>query len=264
MQGIGVENHLLGVNVFTDERHNVFTARIGHDAERGLARAVDSSPLDSAYNGSEMGSSGFLALHHPFAVVTVHEPRLAADEGFINFHLPVELLSIGLQRETQTRQHEPRGFLSHAECSGQFVRTYAVLAIGDEPERREPLLKAKSGVLENGSDLERELALGMFGVALVPALSSEPSHVFRPTGRARHFAIGPADGFDCLTAIVEIPEVNDGFSEGFGLAVYSEPIVRQIRGLVKYIITLKMEFKRTARTTSRSVWRNSRTLKIQL
>ena len=79
---------------------------------------------------------------------------------------------LGLKRQTETREHEPRGLLGDAKRAGQFVAADAVLAVGEQPERGKPLLKADGGILKDGSDLERELRLWVLGVALPTALSS--------------------------------------------------------------------------------------------
>lgn len=237
-EGIGVENGLLGVNVFTDEGHDVFAASARHDAERGLARNVASPPLNRADNRSHMGASGFLALHHPFALVAVHEASLAADEGLINFDLPVELLGFGLQRETQTRQHEPRGFLSHAEGAREFVAADTVLAVGDQPERREPLFEPERGIFEDGSDFERELGLGVFGVALVSPLALQPRDIAPAADGASDLTGRPSDRFDSLPAVSEILEEDDCFAEGLGFAFASHGrIMAGTQWLGKYIIT---------------------------
>ena len=52
----------------------------------------------------------------------MHKATLAADVGFVGFNLAAHLPAVlGLQRETQARQHEPRGRLGNAEGAPEFV-----------------------------------------------------------------------------------------------------------------------------------------------
>ena len=46
-----------------------------------------------------------------------------------------------------------------AKGAAQLVRRDAVLGIGNQPNGGEPLVKAKARVLEDGANLERELAI---------------------------------------------------------------------------------------------------------
>src|SRR5262249_44287802 len=150
----------------------------------------------------------------------VHVARFATDIGFVHFHVPVDLASVlGLQRETQARQHEPRGFLGYAKGARQFVAADAVLAVGEQPEGREPLLQTDGGVFEDGPDLEGELRAGMLRVALVAPLSLQIGDVVGPAGRAGYRAVGPPDSFDGLAAIAVIRKEQNRFAEGLGCAV---------------------------------------------
>src|SRR5688500_9639833 len=53
-QSIGVEDGVLGVDVFTDERHDVFPAGARHHAGGGLTRLTVNTALDRADDGSEV------------------------------------------------------------------------------------------------------------------------------------------------------------------------------------------------------------------
>ena len=65
-------------------------------------------------------------------------------------------------------QHEPGGLLSHTDSAVQFVGADAVLRAGKQPERDEPLVKPERRILEDGPDLDRELASRML-FATLPA-----------------------------------------------------------------------------------------------
>jgi hypothetical protein len=126
---------------------------------------------------------------------------------------------LGLQREPQTREHEPRGLLGHPKGAPEFVAADAVLAVGDEPQGRKPLLERDWRVLKDGSDLQRELRLGVFGVALPAADARHVGDVLGAAMRTAHNTIGPADFADRLMAVLVIAEEQDRLLESFGFGV---------------------------------------------
>jgi hypothetical protein len=150
----------------------------------------------------------------------VHIPRLASDVGFVGFDGPFHLAAVvsGVEGHPQAGQHEPRGFLRDAERPRQFVGANPVLAVGEQPEGREPLVEADSRILEDGADLERELGLGVLPVALVAPLRCQIGDALRPAGGAGHDAIGPANGLNGTAAVLVIREKDDRFAEGLGSA----------------------------------------------
>ena len=56
-------------------------------------------------------------------------------------------------------QHEPCGLLSDSQSAADFVGADSVLAVGKHPSSSKPLVQGDRAILENGSDLDRELAL---------------------------------------------------------------------------------------------------------
>lgn len=64
-----------------------------------------------------------------------------------------------LQREPNTMEHEPCGLLGNANRAVNLPRANPVLAIGDHPDSREPLIQSERRVLEYGPDLDAELVL---------------------------------------------------------------------------------------------------------
>src|SRR5262249_37075283 len=105
----------------------------------------------------------------------VHVPGFTANVAFVGFDVAGERGAVvfDVERHPETSEHEPRGLLSDAKRTRQLVTRNAVLAVHEEPERGQPLLKSDSGVFEDGADLERELPAGMFGVALPDARLGE-------------------------------------------------------------------------------------------
>jgi hypothetical protein len=89
-------------------------------------------------------------------------------------------------------QHEPSGLLRYSNGSVNLPRANAILAANQKPESREPLLQRDWRILEDGINLDGELAAT--GAALPPLLSLEvigihgvPTRAVRAT-----WAIGPA------------------------------------------------------------------------
>jgi hypothetical protein len=95
--------------------------------------------------------------------IAVHVPSLTTDESFINFHLCSTTAKfdqrIGLHCEPDAMHHKPRGLLSDSESAVDFVGTDSVLAVRNHPNGNHPLVHANGGILEDGSDLDRELFL---------------------------------------------------------------------------------------------------------
>ena len=158
------------------------------------------------------------ALHDARAPAGVHVARLAADVGFVYLDFAAKLAAVlRLQRKTQAREHEPRGFLGHTERTAKLVAADAVLAVGEQPQGGQPLLKAHGGILEDGAHLERELRPRMLLVALVAALLRQVGHAFRAAVRAHDRAIGPPDRLHRLAAVLVVREETNRFKQGLGL-----------------------------------------------
>jgi hypothetical protein len=110
-------------------------------------------------------------------------------------------------------KHEPGGLLGDAEITVHLMRRDSVLAVGDKPYRREPLVEPDGGIFEDRADLDRVLLLarlalpqspgGEVGVFLAAALG---------TGRA----FRPAQLCGELGRNVYIGEVLDSFDERGG------------------------------------------------
>lgn len=63
--------------------------------------------------------------------------------------------------------HEPRGLLGYIDDPSDLIRADAVLAVGNEPHRTEPLLERDRAVFEDRTDLDGEL---------FPAFEAGPHH----------------------------------------------------------------------------------------
>lgn len=65
--------------------------------------------------------------------------------------------------------HEPSGLLRHADCAGNFVGTYTVLAVHDLPHRCQPLVQADGRFFHDRARLQGELR-GIVLRTAVPAV----------------------------------------------------------------------------------------------
>jgi hypothetical protein len=148
--------------------------------------------------------------------ILVREPRLAPDKGLVYFNLAAEFgETASLHREPDTVEHEPSGLLSDAERPTDLVGADPVFGIGDEPDRRKPLVKPERRILEDRPDFGRKLPLGMFSLALPQAAGRDEPDVLGLAGRAGD-AVRPADFDHECQAGVRVGEVADGFLARLG------------------------------------------------
>jgi hypothetical protein len=116
--------------------------------------------LDILSNSRDNATISLNESNHGSLVVVEAMPTFAftADESFIHLnyasHGLVELSTV--HAVANPVQHEPRGFLSHANITSKLHRTYALLVRGDQIERHEPLLQRQCGVLEDRTNANRE------------------------------------------------------------------------------------------------------------
>jgi hypothetical protein len=166
--------------------------------------------LQQAHNGDLVNHRTRLRDTEALPLRGVHVASLATDEGFVSFDVAAHLAAVlRLQREAETREHEPRGFLGHSQSAGEFIAADAVLGTSDQPERRQPLLKRHGGILEQSADLERELRLGMVRVALPATGVLHVGDVLGPAMRATNETIGPAHFDHDPVAVLVVREEDD-------------------------------------------------------
>src|SRR5271157_371256 len=109
-------------------------------------------------------------------------------------------------------KHEPRRLLGDAERPMNLPRGDAVLAVGNHPHHRKPLLQAKRRVLKHRSCLDAELGLRMASLAL-PEMAGRDVGCIRATARRADHASAPAPSRKKLDAVIGIGEVPDGFGK---------------------------------------------------
>ena len=148
----------------------------------------------------------------------MHEAGKSTDHGFVGFDWAVTaefLEAPALHGFADAVQHEPCGLLSHVQIAGDFVATHSVLAIDYQPHGDQPLVEAEWAILEDRTDLDRELATVMGLAAFPQAARGQETHFLSAANRARN-AVGPAEFSQQAERAVRIGEVADRFHQGLG------------------------------------------------
>lgn len=97
----------------------------------------------------------------------------------------------------------------------QFIRTDSVFAIRQEPHSGKPLLKRKRRVLEDCSDLERELRARMAAVAFPDPRILQVGYMVGIALRAPHDAIRPPCSHHIALAVLVVGEELNRFEQRF-------------------------------------------------
>lgn len=151
LQGVSVKLGASG-NVFANLFLKMMLPSVLHNRKAYLAGLAFEQPKHNSFTHS--ASAGNLSR----PLTSVHVPRFAADESLISLNGPGHFIDRSVMlRVTNSVQHEPCRLLRYAKRTGDLVARYTVLAICEHPHRAEPLIKTNGGILENGSDLNREL-----------------------------------------------------------------------------------------------------------
>lgn len=205
------EHFRAGFDVFADSGLKLMPATGAYYAGPDFG-PIGAVPFQEAQDGDLAHSTG--ALDGPLTFRPVHVAGLAADEGFIDFDLTVDLVErLGLHGEPDTVEHEPRGFLSDANRTAQFVARNTVSAIHQHPHRREPLGQTDRRVLEDGPHLDRELLLATTALPDAPGFQVVWFGGFA-TGTDR--PARPPDIGDERHGYIGVGEVANGFEQGSG------------------------------------------------
>ena len=209
--GVGVE-----VRALLDPRQDVppDTALIQILRDGGAhARGL---PIPAALQETQDGSLVHAAspANDATPLALVHELGCASDEGLVGldraFHLGE---APALHGAPDAVIHEPSSRLRDAERPPQFVRADAVLGIDERPDRREPLVQADGAILEDRSELHRELPSTV--AALPDAAGLEEAGISRVTGRTGD-AVRPTQRDEEGERHVFVCEVMDRFVERVG------------------------------------------------
>jgi len=175
------------------------------DHARGFLGSV---ALQQSHDGSHRNGASALGL--PLSLV--HVAGLAADESLVHFHIARELADRPvLNRQPDSMQHEPCGFLCHTERAAKLARTDSVLGIQDHPEGGQPLIQPEGTVLEDRADLDGELLLAI--AAPIQPASGHQNRIGRLAPRTADLAIGPSNRGHELQRAVIVGEVFDCLCE---------------------------------------------------
>src|SRR5438045_4739345 len=99
-------------------------------------------------------------------------------------------------------QHKPRGFLRDLQVAGYFVTANSVLAVGEHPHCRKPLVQRNRAIFKNRPHLDRKLAFRVMTSTLPSAaLGVEVADAIRATYRVNH-TIRPAPNGEIVNAVV--------------------------------------------------------------
>src|SRR5437660_1375833 len=115
--------------------------------------------------------------------------------------------------------HEPSRLLRDAEIASHLVRTDAVLAIRDYPNRGKPLVQAEPAILKDRPDLGRKLSPRMFLFAFPHAARADEANVRTATGWAMH-ARWPAQAHHHFVSHARISKVLDRLDKGLGFVFH--------------------------------------------
>ena len=159
------------------------------------------------------------SVHHvPLALVHVHD--FAADEGFVSFQRaprPTTELATSVtalfHRFAEPLKHKPCRLLGDAKRPRQFVRTDAVLAVRQHPHRNQPLVQAKSRILKDRLDLDRELLVAAVAKPDAPRLDERV--LFGAAARTDDLATGPAEPHGILKGLLRVGEVRNRLLQRF-------------------------------------------------
>ena len=168
--------------------------------------------LDDAENSLFAGATSSPNL--PRALVLVHVLGEAADEGFVRLNLAAHFNErSGLHGKADAVIHKPGGLLSNAKRPVHLVAADPVLAVGNHPNRGEPLAEINRAVLKDGSDLGRELFARVRLFALPKATGCDKPDI-AATARWAADTIRPAKLYHRRQRNVGVREVADSIDEG--------------------------------------------------
>src|SRR5260221_1744339 len=235
-QFIGVDVRS-GCDAILDLREQAAALGVLYHPDLDAALALLGVALQKPHDDSLSAPAGFM-VQSPETARPVHVLGASTDEGLIDLHVAAHLLEgAGLHRKANAMEHEPSGFLSHPKGAANLVGADAVLAVGNQPHRGEPLVQAEGAVLEDGADLGGKLFLAASAFPDQPSL--EKPDFLGLAMRAGH-ATRPAQRHHEVERNLPVSEVVNRFEKGFGdsLLGFHEGTIRAGAGCVKYIIAL--------------------------
>src|SRR6266568_622596 len=200
-QRIGIDR-TASRNVISDFTLDRVLAPIRNYRRADLATALQDSHDWSFVFGSSFGDADS-------ALVFVHEPRRTADECFVYLDFAAyHSKRFILQGEPDAMEHEPSRLLSDAESAAHLIGANPILAVGEHPSSREPLVEADGRILEDGSHFDGELTLGVMSGTLPDTARGAERDTLRAACRADN-PFGPAPRHKVPEAVIWIREVKN-------------------------------------------------------
>jgi hypothetical protein len=145
------------------------------------------------------------------SLILMHEASGTADKRLVYLEIACDLSERAiLHRFANAVEHEPCAFLRNTQIAGDLAGANAILAVGDQPDRREPFVETDRRVLKDGADLGAELLLRVLGLALPNAARGEQGHL-RATARRTSHTVRPAQRNRRAHAVIGIREISDRF-----------------------------------------------------
>ncbi len=137
----------------------------------------------------------------------VHIASESADESFVNLDVSRQFAErIVLHCLADSMKQKPRALLSNTKRAMDFVRANAVLCVGDQPDAREPLIKADRRVFHDRPYLDTELFLTGFAF---PEATRRKIRQFLARAHRTLNAVRPAHLRKKVYAVISIREVQD-------------------------------------------------------
>ena len=148
-----------------------FGATLHHLADLGVDRVlaaesdvvcVNSASLavqQSEHDSLTVRAGSDSATAAPFQfLVVVHEPRCAADEGFVRFDNSGHLVNgPAMHRVANSLKHKPCSRLRHLQILGNLVAADPILAVRQKPHGAQPFIQGQSRILKNRAHFDGEL-----------------------------------------------------------------------------------------------------------
>jgi hypothetical protein len=231
----------IGFNVPSNLRLKGFLLGVLYNLRLCFAGFVSRCALQQSKNNCLANSPASLQAHC-LAFPFVHVFSLAADIGFIGFHIAGEFFKRALLHGVSNpMKDKPSGFLSHTKRAPDLVRTNPVLGIGNHPNGAKPFIQTERAILEDGSRLDGELLFTFLVFALPQVASFHVVQILTSALRAGD-ALRPTKVNDEINSLLLIGEIYDCLLQcfwffvhvGYFLSVFS---ISPTFFCVKYIVT---------------------------
>jgi len=112
-------------------------------------------------------------------------------------------------------EHEPRGLLGDIQVAGDFVAANPIFAIDYEPHGHKPLIERERTVLEDRTNLDRELPPIVFLAAFPESPCFQEADFFGAASRTAN-TVRPTGSHQQRQCAVTVGEITNRFDQGVG------------------------------------------------